>query len=163
KEIFWVKKHFILLLSLLLLNLHLSAQHRVQFLVTDQSIIKPKDSIYITGTFDQWDSTKNKSYLLQRLDSTHFTITLQLTTDSIQYKFHRGSWLTVEKHRNGREFTVNRKLYTKGDTIVKDTIAAWRDDFVTSNLARFLSKFSTDTDRLYVFLLTIELYNYDLE
>src|SRR5215831_16937387 len=154
---FCVKTHFILLFFFLLLSANLSAQHRIQFLVTDQSIIKPKDSIYITGTFSQWDSTKNKSYLLQRLDSTHFTITLQFTTDSIRYKFHRGSWLTVEKNPFGREIQ-NRKLFTKGDTI-----AAWRDDFVIGNLPRFLSKFSADTDRIYIFMNLIERYNWDLQ
>ncbi len=52
-------------------------------------------------------------------------ITLTSNLPSIQYKFTRGNWQTVEKDKNGKEIT-NRSLTISRGTVV-DTVETWND------------------------------------
>ncbi|MBK8087901.1 MAG: hypothetical protein IPK31_08120 [Chitinophagaceae bacterium] len=40
------------------------AQYKVRFILKENTAIH-HDSMYVTGTFSNWDSTSNKNYLLQ--------------------------------------------------------------------------------------------------
>jgi len=52
-------KKFLLILVAIFYSVLLHAQYKVTFILKEQSAIK-QDSIYVTGTFSNWDSTANK-------------------------------------------------------------------------------------------------------
>ena len=78
-----MKKYFTLLVFLLLFS-SLHAQYKVQFIVKEKTAIH-HDSIYITGTFNNWDSTANKNYLMHPYGENDKTITLNLKAGVIKY------------------------------------------------------------------------------
>ena len=104
----------------------LQAQYKVQFILEEQTTIR-HDSIYLVGTFNNWDSLSNGDYLMKPLEDGRKTITLNLPKGPIKYKFHRGSWLNVEKYYNNRE-VVDREVYISGDTVLVDSVQGWRDE-----------------------------------
>ncbi|MGK2861954.1 MAG: ATP-binding protein [Chitinophagaceae bacterium] len=124
----------------------LQAQYKITFILKEYTTIK-HDSIFITGTFSNWDSTVNPLYLMKPYGENEKSITLNLKAGPIRYKFHRGSWFTVEKLSGGDE-VPDRVLNISKDTVLKDEIAAWRDQF-------FIDKWQTiaftksDTTRLF--------------
>jgi hypothetical protein len=92
-------------------NIEAQSKYKVQFILNEKTAIH-HDSIYITGSFDNWDSTKNKNYLMKPIGNNEKSITLNLPKGIISYKFHRGSWFTVEKRYNGDE-VPDRKVKMK--------------------------------------------------
>ncbi len=124
----------------------LHAQYKVTFILTEYTTIL-HDSIYITGTISNWDSTANPAYLMKPNGAKEKTITLNLKPGTIRYKFHRGSWFTVEKQTGGSEVD-DRVITIQKDTVIKDFVEAWRDQF-------FIDKWKTiaftklDTTKLY--------------
>ena len=143
----------------------LHAQYKVQFIVKEKTAIH-HDSIFITGTFINWDSTANSNYLLHPYGENEKSITLKLKAGVTKYKFHRGSWLSVEKQDNGDEvpdhiITINK------DTTLIDSVLRWRDQmFIDKWYA--LAKASEDTNRVkilasiaYAYAFYTEYYNTD--
>jgi two-component system, NtrC family, sensor kinase len=106
----------------------LKAQIKVTFIVKENTTIK-HDSIFVTGSFRNWDSTANLVYLLKPNGEKEKSITLNLKPGNIRYKFHRGSWLSVEKQFMGDE-VPDRIINIIKDTVLKDEINAWRDEFL---------------------------------
>jgi signal transduction histidine kinase len=106
----------------------LSAQYKVTFIVKEKTAIH-HDSIYVTGTFSNWDSTPNKNYLMHPIANNEKSITLNLPEGSIRYKFHRGNWFTVEKQYNGDE-VPDRIVTIKSDAVFVDNIYSWRDELL---------------------------------
>ena len=105
--------------------LSLNAQYQVEFILKEQTTIK-HDSIFIVGSFNGWDSLSNTKYLMESLNNGNKAITLTLGPGIIEYKFHRGSWLTVEKRYSGGE-VENRVVDIYQDTTFIDSVQAWRD------------------------------------
>ena len=60
------------------------AQYKVRFFLKEQTAIH-HDSIFITGTFSNWDSTSNKQFLLLPLAASNKSITLNLKAGTIWY------------------------------------------------------------------------------
>jgi len=116
----------------------LHAQYKVTFILKEQSAIQ-HDSIYIAGTFSNWDATANKNYLLRPDGQNEKAIALNLKEGIIKYKFHRGSWATVEKKLNGDE-VPDRIVTIHKDTTLTDSIAIWRDQWFNGGLLTLLSK-----------------------
>ncbi len=138
KKIFCI---FSATLSFLLLH----AQYKVQFIVKEKSAIH-HDSIYITGTFNNWDSTANTNYLMHPHGVNEKSITLNLNAGPLRYKFTRGSWLSVEKQNYGDEVPDHIATITR-DTIFTNSVERWRDQmFIDKWYA--LSAQPTDTDRV---------------
>ncbi len=104
----------------------ITAQYKVTFILNEKTAIH-HDSIYITGTFSNWDSAFNKKYLMQPAGQHVKSIVLDLPKGTIRYKFHRGSWLTVEKQKNGQEVS-DRIVNITRDTTLRDSVLAWRDE-----------------------------------
>ncbi|MEO7121429.1 MAG: ATP-binding protein [Ginsengibacter sp.] len=119
-------KKYLLLFALLFLLSGLKAQYKVRFIVKEKTALH-HDSIYITGTFNNWDSTANKNYLMQPHGENEKSITLNLKPGMIGYKFNRGSWFTVEKLYNGNEVT-DRLFTINKDTTFIDSVVSWRDE-----------------------------------
>ncbi len=88
----------------------LRAQYKVRFVVTENTAIK-HDSIYLSGSFNNWDSTANDKYRLQPSEEGTKSIILQLPAGEYSYKITRGNWLTVEKSRAGGEI-ANHTIIT---------------------------------------------------
>src|ERR1700683_468417 len=95
-------KKILCLFSMAFSFLLLHAQYKVTFILKEQAVFK-HDSIYISGTFNNWDANANTNYLLHPYGEHIKSITLNLKAGIIKYKFHRGNWLSVEKYANGGE------------------------------------------------------------
>jgi len=139
-----MRKCFCLVFTLLSV-VWLHAQHKVTFILREKTAIS-HDSIYVTGTFSNWDSTANKNYLLQPHGEREKSITLKLNPGIMRYKFHRGSWLTVEKTYNGTE-VLDRVVNINKDTIFTDVVASWRDELLSDK--RYALQYATsEADRV---------------
>ena len=138
----------------------LQAQCKVTFILSEHTTIV-HGSIYVTGSFNNWDSSANPSYLMKPRGGKEKSITLNLKAGSLTYKFHRGSWFTVEKLFNGEE-VPDRLLDIRKDTVIKDDVSAWRDQF-------FIDKWQTiaiakyDTSRLYTMASLASAYAFILD
>ncbi len=105
------------------------AQYKVRFVLQENTAIH-HDSMYVTGTFSNWDSTSNKNYLLQPYGKNKKSIVLNVPAGILRYKFHRGSWFTVEKLYNADE-VPDRIVTISRDTSFTDTVVCWRDEVLT--------------------------------
>jgi signal transduction histidine kinase len=158
-------KNIVCLIVSLFLITTLQAQVKVRFLLKEKTAIQ-HDSIFITGSFTNWDSTVNKNYLLHATGDYSKSITLNLKAGEIKYKYHRGSWLTVEKQESGDE-VPDRIITIKKDTTLIDSVEKWRDQlFVDKWIA--LDKAKEDSNRLktlasiaYSYAFYAEYYNAD--
>ena len=68
----------------------------------------PGSSIYVAGTFNTWnpgDATK----ILTPLGGGQFQIVLNPPVGTVEFKFTRGSWATVEGNANGGFYAVPPK------------------------------------------------------
>lgn len=86
----------------------------------------PQAEIFITGDFENWTGGQN-NYRLTALPDGDYAITLPQQSGSIEFKFTRGSWDTVEKGTNGEE--ISNRSYTfggNGDTIYY-SVLNWAD------------------------------------
>jgi glycosidase/fibronectin type 3 domain-containing protein len=99
-------------------------------------------TLYIAGDFDTFAGSTyphwNPSGLaMTQTSPTTWEITLNLPeTNVFNYKYTRGSWDTVEKQADGQTDIANRVVTVtdggSGTQTVNDTIANWRDPFVTA-------------------------------
>jgi hypothetical protein len=62
------------------------------------------DDIYIAGTFNSWNPG-NSSYKLNKIDASHFTISLANGTGAIEFKFTSWQLDKVECHADGSFFS----------------------------------------------------------
>lgn len=118
----------------------------VTFQVTAPTTTPPGDPVFITGDFQGWDPG-DPAYQLTDLGGLVYQITLDLTVGgTIQFKFTRGSWETVEKGPNGEEIP-NRSHAVTGTETLELTVANWADlpastitgDVTTHTIPGFLS------------------------
>ena len=133
----------------------LQAQYKVTFIVKENTTIK-HDSIFVTGSFSNWDSTHNPVYLMKEHGKNEKSITLNLKAGAVKYKFHRGSWFTVEKQFMGDE-VPDRIINISKDTVLKDEINAWRDEFLIDKW-KTLSLPIPDTTRMSLLSSLANLY-----
>jgi signal transduction histidine kinase len=104
-------------------------QYKVRFVLTENTAIR-HDSMYVTGTFNNWDSTSNVKYLLRPYGKNKKSIVLIVPAGVLGYKFHRGSWFTVEKRNDATE-VPDRIVNIKKDTAFNDSVLCWRDEVIT--------------------------------
>ena len=149
-----MKKNIILFYFLISFTM-LHAQFKVRFIVKEKTAIH-HDSIYITGTFNKWDSLANNNYLMQPYGENEKSIVLTLKAGPVAYKFTRGNWLKVEKLNNGKE-VADRHIFINKDTTLRDSVSAWRDLLITDKQYA-LTRQKSDTAR--VSILTSIASNY---
>ncbi|MEP0368828.1 MAG: helix-turn-helix domain-containing protein [Cyclobacteriaceae bacterium] len=84
------------------------------------------DTIYLTGSFNDWN-VKDRSYMLTRQLDGKFAFQFPSDLLPLEYKFTRGSWMKVETTEKN-EFRPNRLLSVdqNGETIYVN-IANWQD------------------------------------
>lgn len=90
------------------------------------------DSIFIAGSFNNWDPGSPSFYLSPVSDKWIFEKS-NVPKGTYEYKFTRGSWEKVETAENGTDIK-NRLLNLSSDTTVHYSIADWKDNF--SHIAR---------------------------
>ncbi|MEP7144239.1 MAG: ATP-binding protein [Ferruginibacter sp.] len=139
-----MKKILSLLFSICLFST-ICAQYKVRFILKEKTAIH-HDSIYITGTFSDWDSTTNKNWLMLSSGENEKSIVLNLKAGDLRYKFHRGSWFKVEKQFYGGE-VADRLVTIKKDTVLSDSVECWRDEIITDKVLR-LTQQKEDTTRV---------------
>ncbi len=137
-------KNRVLIILCMLLADSLYAQHKVKFVVTEETAIK-HDSIYITGTFNKWDSVSNINYRLKPEAGGRASITLQLPGGTHRYKYTRGNWQRVEKAFDGFE-RDDRIISIHRDTVIYDKVFSWRDKILLDKRVA-LSKATSDSAR----------------
>ncbi len=113
---------------LVLTVLTFTVQAQVTFtLVSIPDDTPAADQIYIAGSFNGWNPG-NAQYVLTKNDSNLWEITLNgfSNGETIQFKFTRGSWGTVEKDPQGGEIP-NRSFTFGNGQQVDITIHNWAD------------------------------------
>ncbi|MFK5854750.1 MAG: hypothetical protein QM503_01380 [Bacteroidota bacterium] len=86
----------------------------------------PKDQpIYVTGNFNNWDPGEEKYIMTLGPDSNYY-LTLPPGFGTVEYKFTRGDWTTVEKDICGDEVGNRLIILPKTDSIT-NTIESWND------------------------------------
>ncbi len=85
-----------------------------------------EDPIYIVGNFNNWNPGDSDFKLTDNGNGT-YQITFTPNTNTLEFKFTRGSWETVEGSENGG-FRPNRTLiYNGGEQAVDLNILSWED------------------------------------
>lgn len=117
-----LKPAFLVTAIFSILNLHA----QVTLIIDDLPNTTPeKDTIFICGTFNNWN-VKDQNFMLHKQLDGRFAITLPDSINNFEYKFTRGSWLKVET--NAINEHLPNRLYNNYPTkkvIVK--IANWQD------------------------------------
>lgn len=158
-------RNSILFFCLLLATFQGIAQHKVKVFLDEKTALQ-HDSIYIVGTFSNWDSTPNPAFRMKPVSDRRWMIELNLPEGPIRYKFHRGSWQTVEKGFNGEEI-ADRNIVVHRDTTLSANVRAWRDQVILDKHV-MLGQALSDTDRIRVMVALAanyafypEIYNAD--
>ena len=152
-------KKIVSLVLFLLLFSTLHAQYKVTFIVKENTTI-PHDSIYVAGTFNNWDATANPVYLMKPHGQKEKSITLNVKAGTIKYKFHRGNWRTVEKKFNGDE-VADREITIRKDTVLIDSVSSWLDQFFVDKW-QALSQPLPDTNRLKILAALTSAYAFEV-
>jgi two-component system, NtrC family, sensor kinase len=150
-----IMKRPISLLILIFLYVTVNAQYKVRFILREKTAIH-HDSIYITGTFSNWDSTANPKYMLKPYGVNEKSIVLNLPKGDLGYKFTRGNWLNVEKQFWGGEVTDRIVTITKNTTLV-DSVAAWRDQIISDKWLALVQQ-KQDTSRVAIMAVVANIF-----
>jgi predicted alpha/beta superfamily hydrolase len=82
--------------------------------------------IYVAGSFNNWNPG-DPAYRMELDSSFRYRIRFETAPGTLQFKFTRGAWSSVEGNANGG-FRPNRTLsYAGGDTTIQITILSWED------------------------------------
>ena len=119
-----ITKHIVLLLAL---SLILTAScKRVVIKVDSIPENTPKGQpIFITGNFNNWDPGEEMFILNLDADSNYY-FTLPPGFGTVEYKFTRGDWTTVERGICGEEID-NRFVDVALSDTISNTIESWND------------------------------------
>ena len=115
------------LVSLLLLLVGLTAQAQVTFKITAVPANTPATAtLYIAGTFNSWNPGNPAHALTHNADGS-YQITLPAATGTMEYKFTRGAWASVET--NASNGSVPNRTYTfgSGPATVTCQVLNWED------------------------------------
>ena len=123
KHVFKIKRiaFFVFLLS----SSHIFAQLTIN--VTSVPENTPVgDDIYLAGNFNGWDPGNSEYILIDNGDGT-YNITFTPITGTLEYKFTRGSWASVEGGAQGQEIANRTLFYTGSPQTIDVTILSWKD------------------------------------
>lgn len=97
----------------------------VTLVVTVPNNTPESDSIYVAGSFNNWDPGAT---IMNRLsDTTWQRIFSASSGTEIEYKYTRGDWDTVEKDSVGAEIANRTLVIDSTDLFVNDVVLAWAD------------------------------------
>lgn len=105
--------------------LSIAASAQVTFRIIQLPASTPANAeIYISGNFEGWTGGQ-AAYRLEVGPDSLFFITLPQMTGTIQFKFTRGSWDSVEKGINGEEIANRTYTFGGNGATVNMTIQNW--------------------------------------
>jgi len=86
----------------------------------------PEDNLYIASNYNGWNPG-DPGYRMNRTADGSYQISITVPKNfRLEYKFTRGSWITVEKGISGEEIP-NRIIQVIKDTALEIEIGNWRD------------------------------------
>ena len=106
------------------------------FVVTVPQETPADETVYIAGNFNQWDpgaaetGIDNEEHdlpMVKTVDNEWEKRYLLTAGESIEYKYTRGSWNSVEKDANGGEIQNRILTVPSEDMIQADTVERWKD------------------------------------
>lgn len=103
------------------------AQNRVVIQLENYPQQHGKDSIFISGSFNEWKPGDTAYKFVSNAENVSFLI-LNLPAGYHEFKCTRGNWEKAECLFNGND-AVNRRIQVTGDTSFSISIEAWKDDF----------------------------------
>ena len=112
---------------LIFIYLTYPATSQVKFVIESLPETTPaQDSIFITGTFNNWNTT-DPACLLRKQPNGQLSIVLDFDEPVVEYKFTRGDWLKVETGEQN-QYIPNRTYLRRGTTgYVPIQILNWQD------------------------------------
>ncbi len=103
-----------------------SVNAQVNFIIESLPSTTPKeDTIFISGTFNNWQ-VNDVSYMLHPQLDGKYSISLPIDTGIIEFKFCRGSWLKVETNKTN-EYLQNRTIDCGKQKTYIARIENWQD------------------------------------
>ena len=106
---------------------------KVDFYVTVPADTAPDATIYLAGNLTELGGWRADGVALNRLDTGEYHAQLELPRGrTLEYKFTKGSWETVEKGTTGEELH-NRTMELDGDKTQRVQVAAWRTAVPTTS------------------------------
>ncbi len=128
-----MKTKFTILFILLLLPALLINAGNVTIIVTSIPANTPAgDNIYFAGNLNGWEPG-SPDFVLTLNANNQLQIILE-GTGSVEYKFTRGTWSTVEGNANG-QFLPNRNFTIGSADTLEVTILSWEDTGGTNHTA----------------------------
>jgi len=112
----------------LLSQVVIPAQAQVELIVNQIPENTPAaDTIFIVGSFNQWNPSDHRHYLSPRKDGT-LGLVFEVEENYFEFKFHRGDWNSVEGSELG-EPMANRPFIREGAGLTSQTlqIKSWED------------------------------------
>lgn len=99
---------------------------QVTFIINQVPAYTPANAnIYMAGTMNGWNPA-SAAHQLTRLPDSSWAITLPTPSSTLQFKFTRGSWATVEGTATGGP-RANRSYAVGGADTVRISILSWED------------------------------------
>jgi alpha-glucosidase len=82
--------------------------------------------IYVAGSFNTWNPS-NQAYIMQPDGLGTWQITIPEATGTVEYKFTRGSWTTVEGNALGAYLPNRTFTFSGSPQVINLTILSWED------------------------------------
>ena len=100
---------------------------QITFKVTLPSNTPVSDFIYLTGSFNSWNPADLTYQLQFNNQSGFYQVTIPQGTGTVECKFTRGSWATVEGNATGGYLPNRSFTFSSGPQEVILPIASWED------------------------------------
>ncbi|MGE5106500.1 MAG: alpha/beta hydrolase [Sphingobacteriales bacterium] len=109
------------------------AQYAVGITVSVKTAIPETDSLFIAGSFNNWNPSATEYKLQKQPGGKYFIRLKDKPLGNYDFKFTRGSWTKVECGTKGND-VANHSLNLSGDTNVVYELEAWKDMVVIAEI-----------------------------
>jgi predicted alpha/beta superfamily hydrolase len=105
-----------------------AAQAQTTFRLTAVPAATPASAtVHMAGSFNTWNPGSTAHALTKATDGTYQLTLPASVTGTIEFKFTRGSWATVESDAQGADIGNRRYTIGSGPATVELQIAGWKD------------------------------------
>jgi len=122
-----LKKLFLISISCFVWGIAFSQKDSVEFILVD-TVTNQAGEYYMASNVNSWNPHDEQYKFKRDNDGTLFLICYFNKGTNLQFKFTRGSWLTVETSTKGTDI-INRSLKTDTSRFVVNYISGWKDQF----------------------------------
>ena len=126
------------LISLLLLQAAVLAQHSLRLQLLSIPLSNTTDSIYVAGNFNGWNPA-DKNFLLKKNNGRWEILIPDIKSDVYEFKFTRGSWDKVASSKTGASLP-NNLVKLQSDSTLVFSVEAWKDNFAAEEKKHTASK-----------------------